>query len=392
MEAASKFAGTRGVALFFGAALTAGCMGSGPGEARLDAIGDRLIGPAGVDTAAHRVGAPGRDGRQGRSRPDRIQANMREAPERFAATATIGWDGRPTLGGLWIAHPDVVEAGRVRITNPETGTRIDAALLPRRSKAGAHRVVVSSEAADGLGMAPGIALTVAMVAIEPDLPGAPLGVDGTVAAAPLAPEIAAVDSGERSVEGAAAGIAGKPEATDAAAERMAGAAPDEGVPGNAGSPEATDATAELAAGAAPDPGAAGDRTTATPAPPAANAPAERDAAPAPTADHLLAAIATLAPAAAADPAPEPGPLPPETPISDNRPYVRAGSFAEPAYAADLVRTLDQLGVPARSSKVTIGGKAMITVVAGPFTTHGGRDNAMKRLREIGVSDPRPTEG
>ena len=36
-----------------------------------------------------------------------------EAPEVFSVTESGLWDGRPSLGGVWVAHPDVGEPERV---------------------------------------------------------------------------------------------------------------------------------------------------------------------------------------------------------------------------------------------------------------------------------------
>ena len=40
-----------------------------------------------------------------------------EAPGVFQVTEAGLWDGRPSLGGVWVAHPDVTEPERV-ITIP----------------------------------------------------------------------------------------------------------------------------------------------------------------------------------------------------------------------------------------------------------------------------------
>lgn len=40
-----------------------------------------------------------------------------EAPEVFSTSEAGLWDGRPSLGGVWAAHPDVGEPERVIIRN-----------------------------------------------------------------------------------------------------------------------------------------------------------------------------------------------------------------------------------------------------------------------------------
>ena len=42
----------------------------------------------------------------------------------FSIQDTAIWDGRPTFGGIWIAHPDAETPERVRIRNEETGKEV----------------------------------------------------------------------------------------------------------------------------------------------------------------------------------------------------------------------------------------------------------------------------
>tara|TARA_B110000908_G_scaffold167933_1_gene221808 strand:+ start:234 stop:746 length:513 start_codon:yes stop_codon:yes gene_type:complete len=61
-----------------------------------------------------------------------------EAPEIFSVTDGGLWDGRPSLGGVWVAHPDVTDPERVIIRNKSNGKFVrpnKCAVLasPRRS-------------------------------------------------------------------------------------------------------------------------------------------------------------------------------------------------------------------------------------------------------------------
>ena len=135
----------------------AGCMDGGEGKAALAA--------AAPDPLADGLFSAGRDGRAMRGRPNRTQPGMREAPELFAASGTALWDGHPTLEGLWIAHPGTEIGHRVRVRNARTGTIIDAALLPLRSRPDAE-MVISAEAADALGLLPSVPAELELVALE----------------------------------------------------------------------------------------------------------------------------------------------------------------------------------------------------------------------------------
>ena len=44
-----------------------------------------------------------------------------EAPEVFQTTDSALWDGRPSLGGIWVASAEVTNPERVLIFNPATG-------------------------------------------------------------------------------------------------------------------------------------------------------------------------------------------------------------------------------------------------------------------------------
>ncbi|MGJ8584942.1 MAG: SPOR domain-containing protein [Marinosulfonomonas sp.] len=80
-----------------------------------------------------------------------------EAPEVFQVTDKGLWDGRPSLGGVWVTHPDVAEPERVIIRNEANGKFVIAALYkPERNlDRPGPKFLVSSDAADALGMLAG---------------------------------------------------------------------------------------------------------------------------------------------------------------------------------------------------------------------------------------------
>ena len=91
----------------------------------------------------------------GPARPDSIDPSLHPEPEAFHAAGLAVWDGAPTLPGIWIAHPMAQTARRVRLTNDETGVRVDAAMFRRDPNLSGPRIVISSEAAERLGLEPG---------------------------------------------------------------------------------------------------------------------------------------------------------------------------------------------------------------------------------------------
>lgn len=78
-----------------------------------------------------------------------------EAPEVFQVTENGLWDGRPSLGGVWVAHPDVKEPERVIIRNEKNGKFVIGALFRRERANPGPRLQVSSDAAATLGMLAG---------------------------------------------------------------------------------------------------------------------------------------------------------------------------------------------------------------------------------------------
>ncbi|MFP4044270.1 MAG: SPOR domain-containing protein, partial [Rhodosalinus sp.] len=77
------------------------------------------------------------------------------APEVFQVTEAGLWDGRPSLGGVWVAHPDVGEPERVIIRNTANGDFVIGALFRREREAPGPRLQVSSDAAGALGLLAG---------------------------------------------------------------------------------------------------------------------------------------------------------------------------------------------------------------------------------------------
>lgn len=131
-----------------------------------------------------------------------------EAPEIFNAKEAGLWDGRPSLGGVWVAHPDVKEPERAIIRNTANGQYVIGALFRKERDTPGPRLQVSSDAAAALGMLAGAPSNLDVVALRreeapaPDLPLAkaepmkggegappqPIAAAGTLAAAPTVSE------------------------------------------------------------------------------------------------------------------------------------------------------------------------------------------------------------
>lgn len=89
-----------------------------------------------------------------------------EAPEVFEASEAALWDGRPSLGGVWVAHPDVTEPERVMIRNTANDKFVVGALFRRERDNPGPQLQASSEAADALGMLAGSPTQLEVVALR----------------------------------------------------------------------------------------------------------------------------------------------------------------------------------------------------------------------------------
>ncbi|WP_113910825.1 SPOR domain-containing protein [Roseovarius dicentrarchi] len=97
-----------------------------------------------------------------------------EAPEVFQITDQGLWDGRPSLGGVWVAHPDVKEPERVIIRNTANSKFVIGALFRRERANPGPAFQVSSDAAAALGMLAGAPAALNVTALrreEAPVPG-----------------------------------------------------------------------------------------------------------------------------------------------------------------------------------------------------------------------------
>jgi len=108
-----------------------------------------------------------------------------EAPDVFSVDDEGLWDGRPSLGGIWVAHPDVKDPERVRIRNDENGETVTGALFRRERDNPGPALQVSSEAAAALGMLAGNPTAMTVVALRRAEPSASTAAK---APAPATPE------------------------------------------------------------------------------------------------------------------------------------------------------------------------------------------------------------
>jgi SPOR domain len=246
-----------------------------------------------------------------------------EAPEVFQVTDDALWDGRPSLGGVWVASPDTKDPERVIMRNPANGKFVIGALFRRERENPGPALQISSDAAAALGI----------------LAGAPAKLSITALRREEAPEEAPTSPILDTAE-----AVGDPVTPDAIV---------------AGGVE----TVALDAGAT--------------VPPAPEKPGKKVKKPKETAAIAAAALDAAVPAPDA-PAPAAAP-PAPAPAAGGRP-IQIGIFSVEANAKRAVDTLAKAGVDAEIRTETSKGKTFWSVIA------RGDAAALKKVKAAGFAD------
>jgi len=336
-----------------------------------------------------------------------------EAPEVFDVTATALWDGRPSLGKVWVAY-EGADPASVIIRNVATGKSVRGALFRRERFFPGPPFQMSSDAAAALGILAGqpakIHVTALKEVTQAPPPAAPAPApapaeDAAAATATAAATVAATDAAKATDKTAAkpaaktadtaaaatgdgadiaAATAAAIAATEPEKEPAAPPAPPPRRPVTEGpnapkpqlNPIPEPPAPEPAPAAAPDAAAPGSAAPVTApaaidsaaiAAPAAGAAAATPAVPAPAA---AAPAATAAPAAAAL----------------TRPFIQVGLFSEPDNAAKAVQALAGQGIIATTEEKTIAGRNFTRVIVGPATTAADRSALLKQIKSLGYKD------
>jgi len=146
------------------------------------------------------------NGTEGAARSVRLVERDVEAPDVFQVSNLGLWDGRPSLGGIWVAYPGVQNPERVIIRNEENGSFVIGALFRRERENPGPRIQVSSDAAAALGMLAGqpaalnvTALRREEVPVEPEVAATPIETPEEIVETeidPIAAAAAAIEAGE----------------------------------------------------------------------------------------------------------------------------------------------------------------------------------------------------
>ena len=294
-----------------------------------------------------------------------------EAPEVFQTTDSALWDGRPSLGGIWVASPDAVDPERVVMFNPATGKSVTGALFRRERDNPGPALQVSSDAAEALGMLAGQPTELRVTAlrrevVEPEAVVAPPTSEPEAAAtpaqaAPESDEAEAVAAAALDATGAAAEVAAEDPAAETEAEPKRKTWKERRAEAKARR-EAEKAAAEAAAAA--EAGAA----AADPVDPAASAVAEVETAP-----LDARAPEAAAPAAEAPPAPAPA-------VTAAARTIQIASFSKEENANRAVEALSKIDIAAEVRKSDRNGTPFWGVIA------RGDAALLAKIRDAGFAD------
>ena len=301
--------------------------------------------------------------------PDGPRTEIREVerPDIFSVTDRGLWDGRPSLGGIWVAHPDVSDPERAKITNTDNGTTISGALFRRERANPGPRIQVSSEAAAALGMLAGQPADLSIVVvrqeeIELEPEPLPLSDEGTQPAEPD-PEADAESDGD-AVAAVAAGAIVAAEAADVPERRGFWSRFRESLRNKPAAEIADEADAAQI-----------QATTESAAVP--------DVETAPLDPVTTAAAAAIAEAESAPARPA---ARTEQASSVKNPYIQVGLFSMEENATAAAASLRQAGIVPEIRGQQSGDSTLWRVFVGPVSTADDQAALLAQIKQLGYKD------
>ncbi|MBT8423956.1 MAG: SPOR domain-containing protein [Silicimonas sp.] len=294
--------------------------------------------------------------------PDGPRTEIRDVdrPDVFNVTETALWDGRPSLGGIWVAHPDVTDPERVKVTNTKSGKTIEGALFRRERANPGPRIQLSSDAAAALGILAGQPTEVTIVAVrqeEIELAPEPL---------PIGEDSDAVDTSDAPATDDTAEVAVTAGATAVAAEAVKPAPKPKGFWG-----KFRDSLRNKPAG---DVALAVDAT---------------EDATVPDVETQTLDPVTTAAAAAIDQAEttEETPAPAAAASALQNPYIQVGLFSLEENASAVAANLRQAGIiPEIRGQSSGDSKTLWRVYVGPMSTADDQAALLAQVKRLGYTD------
>ncbi len=302
-------------------------------------------------------GGTAMSGREGSATRSTVAERDVEDPRTFSRRENGLWDGRPSFGGVWVAHPDAKAPERVIIRNIENGRETVGSLFTRERMNPGPPFQVSGEAAAAVGLLAGAPTMIEVVALRAEEPAA----EAEPAPKPET-EIAAASSTPPAASAPEPAAAAAP--SDAAVAETLIAMP---------TPEAAPPRQGLLGrlfGRGQSQPDADDRIENTPLDATGQAQAQAQSQQAPT------PMPMPSPAAAA-----------QAPDSTlERPYIQLGIFSVEANAGNAERMARDADLPVRVISGSAQGNRFWRVVVGPANDAPTQARMLARVRALGFND------
>lgn len=283
-----------------------------------------------------------------------------EDPRVFSRRENGLWDGRPSFGGVWVAHPDARTPERVIIRNTENGREAVGSLFTRERMNPGPPFQVSGEAATAVGILAGAPTMLEVVALRVEEPT----------------PVPAVETAEETLSEPAPQVATAPTETaptpepDSAGETLIA------MPEEVEEPRRPGLFGRVFGRRDTQP-SANDQIEATPLEPSemAQATAPTAAPPAPTSTPTPMPTPASAPAAT------------QAPTSTlERPYIQLGIFSVEANARNAERMARGADLPARVVSGSAQGNSFWRVVVGPASDAASQRQMLARVKALGFND------
>lgn len=323
----------------------------------------------------------------------RVEIQDVERADIFSSSELALWDGRPSLGGIWVAHPDVTDPERALIRNATNGQSTFGALFRRERNNPGPRIQLSSDAANALGIIAGQPTELSVIAVRREeviIEPAPVPVAETETEPADGEAAVLADPTDATVEAPAEppkrqgffarlfGGGTAATADDAASDDEAASASPPDVETAPLDPVTTGAAAAIAAAEA-------SGRTASVAAPSNVRPVRRAAAAAPAPTPAPVAEAAVAPAVVAPVVVAPV-APAPAPATLNSPFVQVGLFTVEANANAAATGLRQGGIVPTIMPGTNANGTFWRVLVGPMTDPSDQSEILGQVKALGYSD------
>ncbi|MDJ0638613.1 MAG: SPOR domain-containing protein [Paracoccaceae bacterium] len=285
-------------------------------------------------------------------------------PDIFSTRELALWDGRPSLGGIWVAHPDVTEPERAILTNESNGQSIAGALFRRERGSPGPKLQLSSDAAAALNVLAGQPTELSVVVVrqeEIEIEETPPVISDETPGEETTSEDTDGDGDAATAAGAAAAGAAAAETKPRGnfLERLFGRRKPAQAPlGDEGAP-AGDPTAD----------SAGAPTVETQ-----------------TLDPVTTGAAAAIARAEADDKPQPRPSLANASSELNNPFVQVGLFSVEENAANASLALREAGIVPTVLQGDRDGTPFWRVVVGPVTSADEQAAVLGQVRQLGYGD------